>query len=64
MASAFDKKVLGPTNEAIHGDELVGWSSTAYAESIVGLGGRPNFMCAPLFDFCCSGCMLESHCQP
>lgn len=46
MRNRFFAKVLAPTNEVVHGDDMVGWTGTDTAESIVGLGGRPDFMCA------------------
>ena len=46
MQCSFFHRVLAPTNLAIQGDDLTGWSGTGNAKSVVPLGGRPDFMCA------------------
>ena len=49
MANRFFAKVLVPTNEVVHGNDMTGWTGTGNAKSVVGLSlhGRPDFMCAP-----------------
>ena len=56
MQNRFFAKVLAPTNEVVHGDDMVGWTGTDTAESVVGLGGRPHFMCAPVSSAALAAC--------
>ena len=55
MQTSFFHKVLAPTNAAVQGDDLLGWSATGIARSVAPLGGKPDFMCAP------ASLLLEMH---